>query len=394
MVKALNRYVLRNATIYTPYFTIDRGCIYIEDGYISEVDMEPCASTDMKAIDLHNYVVGPGFIDTHIHGILGVDVMDARPSSFLSMSRALSRYGVTSFIPTTVTAPHNTIIEVCKAFVEAYSQWTPLVGSRLLGLHLEGPYISSKRAGAQNKQFIRSPCIEEFKEYYSICRGLIREVTIAPEIEGAIDFIQMVSKMDIAVQIGHTDATYRETVQAILAGASKATHLYNGMREVHHREPGVVIALLSTPTVYIELIADLIHVSREMLKFTIDYAGVDRIILITDAVSATGMPDGIYELGGLKIKVENGISKLAEGGGLAGSTLTMDRAFRNIISLGYSIGDAFRMVSTNPAASIGAVERERIGLIRPGYRADLVVLNRELEVVMTIIDGYIVFNRI
>lgn len=386
--------ILRNLSIYTPYIAINKGCIIIEDGYISKVDIEPCPTEDVDTINLDGYIAGPGFIDTHIHGLLGFDVMDAKPSSFLSISRILPRYGVTGFIPTTVTAPHNTITEVCKAFIEAYSQWSPSIGARFLGLHLEGPYINSSRAGAQNKQFIRKPNIDEFKEYYNACKGLIREVTIAPEVEGAIKFIEIISKMGIVVQIGHTDATYSEAIKGILAGASKATHLYNGMRGIHHREPGAAIALLSTPNVYIETIADLIHVSREMLKFTIDYSRVDRIVLITDAISATGMPDGIYELGGLKVKVEGGIPKLIDSGSLAGSTLTMDRAFRNIVSLGYSIGEAFAMASTNPAKSINAIEKERIGLIKPGYRADLVILNRDLEVVMTIVNGDIVFSKI
>ncbi len=392
-MEKLYRYLLKHVSIYTPYNVISDGCIVIENGYIAKVDVEPCSSGDAYSIDLSGYIVGPGFIDTHIHGILGFDVMDAKPSSFLSMSKVLPRYGVTSFIPTTVTASHETIIEVCKSFVEAYEQWTPLTGARILGIHLEGPYINSIRAGAQNKQFIRKPNIDEFNEYYNVCKGLVREITVAPEIDGAIDFITTLSKMDITIQIGHTNATYREAVKGILAGASKATHLYNAMREIHHREPGVAIALLSNPAIYLELIADLIHVSREMLMFTINCAGVDRVVLITDAISATDMPDGLYELGGLKIKVEKSIPKLIDSDSLAGSTLTMDKAFRNIISLGYSIKEAFIMASTNPAKSINAIEKEKIGLIKPGWKADIVVLDDNLDVAMTIVDGNILFNK-
>jgi len=389
------RLLLRNARVYTPYQVIDPGYVLIENGIIRSVGKEPYPydNKDLEEIDLEGNICGPGFIDTHMHGILGYDTMDGRKESFLEMSKSLTRHGVTSFIPSTVTSSHEKLVKVSEAVKEAVDEWKPEKGSRILGLHLEGPYINSAKAGAQNKQYIREPSIREFDEYYNASNKLVREITVAPEIKNVIEFIEYVVRKNVIVQIGHTNATYEEAVRGILAGATKATHLYNGMRGIHHRDPGVVVALLSSPNVFLEIITDFIHVAPEMVKFTIDHAGIDRIVLITDAISATGLPNGIYELGGLKIEVIDGVSRLVETGGLAGSTLTMDRAFRNILSLGYSIREAFIMASTNPARSVNADKFEKIGILKPGYRADIVVLNRDYEVVMTMIEGHIVYRK-
>ncbi|MET1159813.1 MAG: N-acetylglucosamine-6-phosphate deacetylase [Thermoprotei archaeon] len=390
-----NSLLLRNAKIYTPYEIIETGYILIENGVIKSIGREPYPHDigDLPVIDLKGNICGPGFVDTHIHGILGYDTMDGKKESFIEMSKALVKYGVTAFIPSTVSSSHETLIKVSKAIKEAIAEWKPEVGARILGLHLEGPYINPEKRGAHNKEYIREPSIEEFEEYYHASNKSIREITIAPELRNAIEFIEYVVAKDVVVQIGHTNATYEEALRGIAAGASKATHLYNGMRGIHHRDPGVVIALMSAPNVFLELIADFIHVAPQMIKFTIDFAGINRIVLVTDAISATGLPDGIYELGGLKIRVSGGISRLVETGGLAGSTLTMDKAFRNIISLGFSVRDAFIMASTNPARSVGADKVEKIGLIKPGYKADIVVLNHNYEVIMTIVNGHIVYQR-
>lgn len=309
------------------------------------------------------------------------------------MSRTLAHYGVTAFVPTTVSAPREKLVEVVKAAREASLEWNPRHGGRILGVHLEGPYINPVRAGAHNKKFIRKPSVKEFDELYEVSRGFIREITVAPELENAAELVEYAVSRNITVQVGHTNATYEEALNAVLMGASKATHLYNGMREIHHRDPGVIIALLQSPCVYLEVIVDFVHVAPQVIKFTIDYAGVDRVVLVTDAISATGLPDGIYELGGVKIEVKGGISHLVETGTLAGSTLTMNEAFKNTLSLGYSTGDVFKMASTNPVRSINAHSMEKIGLVKPGYRADIVVLDQNYEVVMTIVGGYVVYEK-
>ncbi|MEM4488910.1 MAG: N-acetylglucosamine-6-phosphate deacetylase [Desulfurococcaceae archaeon] len=387
--------LLRNARIYTPYEYIYPGYIIIDKGVIKEIGREPYPHKleDVEELDLNGMICGPGFIDTHIHGILGYDTMDGSKKSFIEMSKSLVRYGVTSFIPSTVSAPHEKLVKVSRVLYESISEWNPKVGARILGLHVEGPYINPVKAGAHNRQYIREPSIEEFNQYYEASGGFIKELTLAPELKNSLELIKHAVSKGVIVQVGHTNATYDETINAIISGASKATHIYNGMREIHHREPGVVVALLRSPSIYVEIIVDFIHVSPQMVEFTIDYVGVNRIVAVSDAISATGLPDGIYSLGELKIEVKRGISRLVETGSLAGSTLTMDRAFRNLVSLGYSIDEVFKMTSTNPARSINADILEKIGLLKPNYKADIVVLDQNLEVAMTIVEGNVVYQK-
>lgn len=385
--------ILRHAHIITPTHEIRDGYIVIdENGDISEVGWEPLKNElGYDELSLDGYLVGPGFIDTHIHGFKGIDVMNASANDMVKLAKELTTRGVTSFIPTTVSAPHEDLLKVCRVVKEVLG-FNDIYGARILGLHLEGPYINPEKAGAHNKDFIREPNITEFNQYLLESGGFIREVTIAPELRGSLDFIKYVSSKGVVVQVGHTEASYETTLKAIAYGASKATHLYNAMGSIHHRSPGAPIALLSSQEVFIELIADYIHVAPEMLKFTIDYAGHDRVVLITDAISAAGLGDGDYLLGGLEVVVKDGIARLKSTGALAGSTLTMDKALKNVRALGYSLEQAFTMLSTTPAKSVGAIFKERVGLIKPGFKADLVVLNNSLDVVATFVNGNLIYK--
>ncbi len=386
--------IFRHAHIVTPTYEIPDGYIVIdENGVINEVGWEPLRKgLNGEEIFLNGYLVGPGFIDTHIHGFKGIDVMNASVDDVIKLAKELTAYGVTSFIPTTVSAPHEEILKVCRVVKEVMSV-NHVYGARVLGLHLEGPYINPKKAGAHNKDFIREPNVVEFDQYFLESGRFIREVTVAPELRGALDFIRYVSSKGVVVQVGHTEASYETTLKAIACGVSKATHLYNAMGSIHHRSPGAPIALLSSKDVFIELIADYVHVAPEMLKFTIDYAGPDRVVLITDAISAAGLGNGEYLLGGLEVIVEDSIARLRRSGVLAGSTLTMSKALKNVRALGYSLREVFTMLSTTPAKSIGAVFREKVGIIKPGFKADLVILNNELEVVATLVNGKLMYNR-
>ena len=240
-------------------------------------------------------------------------------------------------------------------------------------MHLEGPYINPEKAGAQNSSHIRPPDWDEFLQYWDAAEGNIRAVTVAPELPGALEFIKKAVKLGITVSIGHTAATYEETKAAIAAGARRATHLFNAMPPIHHRAPGATVACLLAPEVVVELIADLIHVAGPMLELVWRTAGTERVALVTDAIPAAGLPDGDYSLGGLRVRVHGGIPRL-EDGTLAGSSLTMDQAVRNAISLGVPLQEALIMASYTPARACGEAD---IGLLRPGNRADLIVLNPE-----------------
>lgn len=385
--------VLRNARIYTPFEEIYRGYVRIEGGKILDLGREPASSAQVCVEeDLEGMIVGPGFIDTHIHGAHGFDVMEGSREAILEISKALARHGVTSFIPTSVTASQEDLLRVSRAVCNAMrAQKGHLNGSRILGLHMEGPYINPRRAGAHDVSYIRKPDLEEVLEIISLCGGL-RGITLAPEIEGALDLVKSLSEKGVTVQAGHSNATYEETLRAIYVGVSKATHLYNAMREIHHREPGIAVALLESPQVYLELIADMIHVSPAMLRLAVRYAGVERIALVSDAIAASGLGDGIYHLGRLRVRVERGVAKLEGSDVIAGSTILLDKAFKNMASLGYKVAEIFMMSSTAPARSAGADRVERIGILRPGYTADLVILDRSLQVVTTIIGGRIIYK--
>ncbi|ASJ16515.1 N-acetylglucosamine-6-phosphate deacetylase [Thermococcus chitonophagus] len=377
--------ILTNAKIYTPTEVIAPGTIVIEDGIIKQI-MEGKVK---DGIDLEGKIVAPGFIDTHIHGCYGFDTNNGESLRFQKMSKMLVRHGVTSFIPTTVTDSHENLLRISREVGKIIEEYKGDGGARILGLHLEGPYINPKKKGAQNPEYIRKPDFGEFMEYWKASNGNIREITIAPEVEGAIEFIENVTRLGVIVQLGHTNATYEEAKRAIIAGASKATHLFNAMRGIHHREVGVVGACLESENIYLEMICDLIHLSPQIIRLVYKLAGPYRITLVTDAISATGLPDGRYTLGGLDVIVQGGICRLLDGT-LAGSTLTMDKAIKNLVNIGIPLRDALIMASYVPAKAIGESD---IGILRPGYRADFVVLDNNLTVVQTYINGRLVFER-
>ncbi len=376
--------------LVTPTMVLEKASLKVRNGLI--VDVVEGYVKASNVLDYRDYTVVPGILDTHIHGLKGYDVNDGKPESILGMAKHLVEYGVTGFQPSSVTASHEKLLEICKAVREAYSEWknnSEPPGARILGLHLEGPYINPDKRGAQNPEYIRYPSRREIEEYIEASKNLLRMITLAPEIDGGLDIIPYLVDKGIVVSIGHSNADYDTALKAIARGASRATHLFNAMRKIHHRDPGLIVALMENPQVYLELIVDLVHLHPAIVRFTVNHVGVGRIVLVSDAISATGLKDGVYSLGGLEVRVEKGIARLGDGT-LAGSTLTLDKALRNMVRLGYSLQETTWMLSLNPARSLGI---KRMGDLKPGYYADLVVLDDKLEVRATVIGGIEVYSK-
>lgn len=382
------RVVVKGGRVLTPFVDLGEKDIVIESGVIRDVGDN---LTGDRTVDASGLTVAPGFIDTHFHGYAGVDFTLARSDDALRVAQEVVRHGVTGFLASLVAAPRDVLLKALSELAAAIERQKPGSGARILGIHLEGPYLNPQMRGAMDPRFFREPSVAELSEYFEASRRHLKQITVAPELPGAIELIRRAVEMGVTVSLGHTDATYEEAVKAVLAGASKATHIFNQMRHFHHREPGVAFALLEQPNVFIEVIADLVHLHPATVRLVASLAGPGRTVLITDAVAATGLPDGEYTLGGLKIVVRGGVSRLADTGVLAGSTLTMDRAVANMVKLGYSLADALRMASTTPALSIGL--GGRLGVVAPGYLADLVLLDEKLRVAKTIVGGVEVYGE-
>ncbi|MFI6328360.1 N-acetylglucosamine-6-phosphate deacetylase [Micromonospora chersina] len=350
--------------VVTPTGVIRQGCVEIAGDRIRAVAEYPTVR------DGHWIV--PGFVDMHTHGGGGHTFTTGDAESARQAADFHLGHGTTTLLASLVSSPFALMREATAAY-------RPLVESGVLaGVHFEGPYLSAARCGAQNPEFLRDPSAEELAELIELGGGAVRMVTLAPEREGALEAVKLLVGNGVVAAVGHTDATWEQTRAAVAAGASVGTHLFNGMRPVHHREPGPVVALLEAPNVVCELVADGVHLHDGMLGFATSVAGPDRAALITDAMAAAGMPDGEYELGGQAVTVADGVARLSRDGAIAGSTLTMDAALRHAVGAGIPLPDACRMVATTPARAIGL--GDRVGALQAGLRADLVVLDDDLNV--------------
>ena len=317
-------------------------------------------------------IVVPGFVDLHCHGGGGHTFTEGSADAARAAAGFHLRQGTTTMLASLVSSPFALMRDATAAFA-------PLAAEGVIaGIHFEGPYLSRVRCGAQNPAHLRDPSTEELAELIRIGAGAVRLVTVAPELPGALDAIRLLAGHGVLAALGHTDATYEQTLAGVAAGATVGTHVFNGMRPPHHREPGPVIALLDSAPVVCELVADGIHLHDGMLAFAARAAGPDRCALITDATDAAGMPDGTYGLGGQPVIVADRVARLERDGSIAGSTLTMDAALRRAVSAGIPLPDAALMAATTPARALGL--DDRLGALEAGLRADLVVLSADLEV--------------
>ncbi|TDD31780.1 N-acetylglucosamine-6-phosphate deacetylase [Nonomuraea terrae] len=367
---------LADARIVTPA-GVHEGWLTIEDGRITHVGH---GSAPGPGLSLGGRYVVPGFVDIHNHGGAG----GSFPTGDLDKARdavALHRrHGTTTTVASLVTDPVGSLSRAASALAELCDE------GLLAGIHFEGPYIAKARCGAHDPTLLREPSPRELAELLKAGRGHVRMVTIAAELPGALDTIRMAVAEGVIAAIGHSDADYEQTIAGIEAGASVATHLYNAMPPLGHRAPGPVAALLDDERVTVELINDGVHVHPAMLRLAYEVAGPGRTVLITDAMSATGLGDGDYLLGSMRVRVDDGVARLVEGGSIAGSTLTMDVAFRRSVrEVGMSLPDAVQVASLTPARVLGLADR--IGSIAVGKAADLVVLSGALEADGVMKDG-------
>jgi len=375
-------FAIRAGVILTPYEVFRETYILVEGNKIAGISRDkPEGLKDIYKYD--DYILAPGLVDIHTHGGFGIDLTYSTIKGVNEFSKHLLATGVTSYMPSIVTESFDMMELAVKNISEVSSMHG---GSRILGIHLEGPYLNPVRSGAQSKEHMRKPSLEEFERLYDVSRGLIKRITIAPEIEGGINFIREVKgKFGVKVSLGHTDATYEQALRAIEAGANIITHLFNGMREYHHREPGIIGAALTARKVYTEIISDFIHLHPATINLVLKCKGTNKTILVSDSISGAGLSDGFYTLGSNKIIIKDGIAR-TENGSLAGSTLTLIRAVQNMVKIGINLKEAVKMATSTPCNAMGI---KKIGRIAKGCKADLIILNRKLDVMETYIDGKI-----
>ncbi len=378
----------KNTTVYVEGKGLVKKCTLSFDKEIAKIARKPLKGAEEIKLPAGAIVV-PGFIDQHIHGAGGSDGMDATMADITTIAKTIAEEGTTSFLVTTMTQSPENITKAMNA-VKEYKDMEPEVGARVVGIHLEGPFINVKHKGAQPEEFVAAPDWRVFDEYNKASGNAIRIVSLAPEAAGAEELIRHLKEKDVIASIGHTSAKYAEVKKAVELGASNVTHTYNAQTGVHHREVGVVGSAMLFDELNSELIADTIHVSVPAMQLLVKNKPKDKLTLITDAMRAKGIPDSVSELGGQTVYVKNGEARL-EDGTLAGSVLRMNRAVQNMVEkVGVEFTQAIDYATINPAKNL-KIDKET-GSIAVGKRADLTVLNENYDVIMTIRGGKIIYQ--
>jgi len=382
--------------LYTPQEVIEDPLLFIEDRVITAVSSRaeqeiPRNATVLNfADDLGDAILAPGFVDIHMHGGAGLDVMRAAITDFPHLNNFLTKHGVTGYFPTTVAAPLDQtcvalerMADAIEASQDSYASNGGGVQARPLGIHLEGPFLSHKRRGVHPPEFLVEPTLEIFERLWQAARGHVRMMTIAPELPGALEVIAEAARRNVCVSIGHSDATLDAARAGVRAGARHATHTFNAMRPLDHRDPGILGEVLVDRQLTADIIADGIHLAPEVVQLFLQAKGLERSVLITDATAAAGMPDGTYQLGPIQVEVKDG--KCTMDGKLAGSVLTMDRAVRNVTEFaGWSLQDAVRAATLNPTRAVGLAQH---GQLVEGAEANIIVLSANGEVRKTVVRG-------
>ena len=377
---------LLNARVLTPDEELFGATVVVHDGRIEAVGPGVVPPAGAETLDLTGLTLAPGFIDIHVHGGGGFSLVTEDAEEIRSYARWVVSRGVTGFLVTVVGAP---LPQMSRWLAAAAAAGEETEGAaRCLGVHLEGPFVNPARRGALPAEGLRPPDVAEFLALNEAAQGRLKVITLAPELPGATEVVAAARQRGVVVSMGHTNATYEQALDAIGRGVRQATHCFNGMRPFHHRDPGCLGAILSSPSVSAELIADGVHVHPGAMALLLAAKGSQGTILVTDGITAAGLGDGVYSLAGEAIEVQDGVASLPDGT-LAGSVVTMDRAVRNLVSASggalTSLSEAVRMASENPAAALGL--GDSLGRIAPGFAADLVALDDRLEVAMTFVGG-------
>ncbi|MGB4181770.1 MAG: N-acetylglucosamine-6-phosphate deacetylase [Bacilli bacterium] len=376
----------KNTYVYFEGDGIIKSGFKVENKKIAPIDSDADGLLELD----DKYIVIPGFIDKHIHGANHSDAMYPTYDDISNIAQSIAQEGVTGFLPTTMTQSKENVAAALKN-IRIYIEQDNDEGAAVLGIHLEGPFISKKYKGSQHEQYILADDIETMKYFQEVSGNNIRHVTFAYEENGR-EFTEYLVKQGIVASIGHSDATAADVFEAVKAGVTSVTHVYNAMRGLHHREAGVLGASLLADELYCELIADLIHVSPEAIRILYKMKGKDKIVLVTDAIESKHLSDGVYQLGGQDVYVKAGEARLASGV-LAGSNLTMNKAVKNFIDVtGVFLTEAVDMATINPARVL-KIDGQK-GSIKFGKDADFAVIDKDLNVYLTVRGGKVIYNRL
>ncbi|UBV44273.1 N-acetylglucosamine-6-phosphate deacetylase (plasmid) [Deinococcus taeanensis] len=376
-----------NVRIVTGSEVIERGHLLVRGGRVAQLGTGACPPPQGEAqvIDGRGQLLIPGMVDLHIHGAAGHDMMDGTRRSIEVVSRTCAATGCTSFLVTSVSSTLEALLTLVDRVREVAGHEP---GARIAGIHAEGPYLNALRKGMQNEAHLRHPDLAEMQAVLDRAGDLLKMVTLAPELPGGLALTRALAARGVIVAVAHSDATYDEALAAFRAGASHVTHCFNGMRPIHHREPGVIVAAFEQRQVSLQAIVDGVHLHPAIVRLMHRLKGPEGVVLITDALQAMGLGDGTYAFGGHMVTVHGGVARLADGT-LASSTVTMNEALRNTVQLGVPLTDAVMMASTTPARLLGLPHKGRVAV---GADADLALLDGAYEVQWTMIGGQLVYG--